>query len=149
MRFEKALLESIDEAFSLLGESPKEAVYYHLEKTFNIKRQDIPQRIDEFADAIERIFGNGAVILEIQIMKILFKKLGYDFKYYPKQVNLKFTDYVTALKTEKSRNKNAKEEQTKKRQQKWKKDSDDTKTADSSGGSSDDFSDRCVSSVMI
>ena len=98
----EVLMAAIDEGLSLLGESSKQAVYFHLEKTFKMNRVDIPYRIEEFADAIEKIFGTGAKILEIQIMKSLFKKLGHKFKYYPKQINLTFTEYIAAVKLEKN-----------------------------------------------
>jgi len=42
--FEKLLLEAIDDALSSLGETPKHAIYYHLEKSFNVKKQEIPYR---------------------------------------------------------------------------------------------------------
>jgi len=93
--FEEFLLEAIDEGLSLFGESAKQAVYCHLGKTFKITRQDIPYRLEEFTDAIEGIFGAGAKILEIQIMKCLFKKVGHTFKNYPRPKDLTFTEYVT------------------------------------------------------
>jgi hypothetical protein len=102
--FDEILLEAIDEGFSLLGDSSKHAVYFHLEKSFNMHRLDIPSRIEEFVDAIEKLFGAGAKILEIHIMKCLFKKVNYNFKHYPKQKNLTFTEYVAALKLEKDGN---------------------------------------------
>jgi hypothetical protein len=67
--FDYLLLESIDEAFSTLGESPKTAIYYHLEHKFGIPRRTIPRRIEEFSDALEKVFGLGAKHLEIIIMK--------------------------------------------------------------------------------
>ena len=100
--FEEVLLTAIDEGLSLLGASSKQAVYFHLEKTFKMNRQDIPYRIEEFTDAIEKIFGNGAKILEIQIMKCLFKKVGYKLKHYPKRKNITFTGYIAAVKREKT-----------------------------------------------
>ena len=112
INFEEVLLEAIDEGLSLLGESPKQAVYFHLEKTFEMNRVDIPYRIEEFIDAIEKIFGSGAKILEIQIMKCLFKKVGYTFKHYPKQKNLTFTEYIAAVKLDKNNYENIKEEQS-------------------------------------
>jgi len=112
MKFEELLLEAIDEGLSLLGETPKQAVYFHLEKTFKIKRLDIPYRIEEFTDAIEKIFGTGAKIIEIQIMKCLFKKVGYKFKHHPKQKKLTFTEYVAAVKLEKNKSENIKKQQT-------------------------------------
>jgi len=94
--FEEVLLEAIDEGLSVLGESAKQAIYCHLGKTFKMNRMDIPYRIEEFTDAIEKIFGAGAKILEIQIMKCLFKKVGYDFRHYPRSKDLTFTEYITA-----------------------------------------------------
>ncbi len=109
--FEELLLEAIDEGLSVLGESAKQAIYCHLEKTFKMNRLDIPYRIEEFIDAIERIFGNGSKILEIQIMKCLFKKVGYTVKHHSKQKNLTFTEYITAIKLEKQKRENINEQQ--------------------------------------
>ena len=105
-KFEEILLEAIDEGLSLLGESSKQALYIHLEKAVKMNKLDIPYRIEDFADAIEKLFGAGAKILEIHIMKCLFKKVGYNFKHYPKQKNLTFTDYITAVKLKKEDNDN-------------------------------------------
>jgi len=111
MKFEEVLMDAIDEGLSLLGESSKQAIYFHLEKTFKMNRVDIPYRIEEFTDAIEKIFGTGAKILEIQIMRCLFKKVGYTFKHYPKQKNLTFTEYIAAVKLEKNNYENIREKQ--------------------------------------
>ena len=129
MKFEEVLLEAIDEGLSLLGESSKHAVYFHLEKTFKMNRLDIPYRIEEFTDAVEKIFGSGAKILEIQIMKCLFKKVGYKFKHYPKQKNLTFTEYIAAVKLEKNNYEKIKEQQPNpKRKQNRKKGNTPTNT---------------------
>jgi hypothetical protein len=111
-KFEEVLLEAIDEGLSLLGESSKQAIYFHLEKTFKMNRVDIPYRIEEFTDAIEKIFGTGAKILEIQIMKCLFNKVGYTFRYYPRQKSLTFTEYIAAVKLEKNNYENIRKKDT-------------------------------------
>jgi len=103
-KFEEILLEAIDEGLSLLGESPKQALYFHLEETYNMNRQDIPYKIEEFTNAIEKIFGAGAKMLKIQMMKCIFKKIGYSFKHYPKQKSLTFKEYIAAVKREKNNN---------------------------------------------
>jgi hypothetical protein len=94
--FEKLLLEAIDQGLSSLGDSAKEAVYFYLKRTFSIEKLDIHNKIGEFANAIEEIFGLGAKILEIQIIKCLYEKVGYDFKYFPEKDDLLFTKYVEA-----------------------------------------------------
>ena len=58
--FNLVMLEAVDEALSFLGESAKRAFYYHLEEKFKIRREEIPIKIDDFAKAIEEIFGKGA-----------------------------------------------------------------------------------------
>ena len=65
-KFEKALVESINETFASFGPNCAEALYYHLEETFRIKKQDIPNKIEEFADAIEQMFGVSARLIEIK-----------------------------------------------------------------------------------
>ncbi|MCW4035065.1 MAG: hypothetical protein NWF03_06835 [Candidatus Bathyarchaeota archaeon] len=97
--FDNQLLDAIDEGLNLLGDSSKQALYFYLQKTFKINRQDIPYKIEEFEEAIEKIFGTGAKILQIQIMKSLFKKVGSNVKQHPKQKNLTFNEYVETLRT--------------------------------------------------
>jgi len=95
--FEKLLLEAVDEGLSSLGDSAKQAIYFHLEKTFNINKRDIPSKIEEFADAIGKIFGFGAKPLEILIMQRLYEKVGGVVQ-YPKHRGLVFTEYVAAAR---------------------------------------------------
>lgn len=95
--FQGMLLEAVDEGLSSLGDSSKLAIYFHLEKTFDIKKCDIPNRIDEFTSAIEAIFGQGAKLLQIQIMKNLHKKLGNTFEYVSEIENLAFREYLKAI----------------------------------------------------
>lgn len=96
--FEELLLEAVDEELSLLGEPVKRAVYHHLKKTFKIEKHSIPHRIDEFANAIEKIFGDGAKFLEIQIMKRLYEKVGRNVEYFSETDDLLFIEYVEAAK---------------------------------------------------
>lgn len=95
--FKKLLLEAVDEALSSLGDSSKQAIYFYLEETFKIKRQSIPNKIEEFTNAIEKIFGRGAKVLEVQIMKYLYEKVGRDFEYFPEKDDLLFIEYVEAV----------------------------------------------------
>ena len=94
--FEKLLLEAVDEGLSSLGESSKQSIYYYLEKSFHIKKQEIPYKVEAFVDAIEKIFGFGANFLEILIMKRLYEKVGRSFKWRTSK-DLKFAEYVDAV----------------------------------------------------
>jgi hypothetical protein len=97
-RFRKLLLEAIDEALSSLGDSVKQAIYFHLEKTFNLKKQEIPDKIEEFTKALEEIFGLGAKLLEIRIIKDFYEKDGQMFKYFPEKDELSFAKYMVAAR---------------------------------------------------
>jgi len=74
--FDELLLDAIDEGISGLGEAGKTSIYIHLEGRFNIRKQEIPNKLDCFSNALQRIFGLGARQLEILIMKNLYAKLG-------------------------------------------------------------------------
>jgi hypothetical protein len=94
--FETLLLEAIDETLSWLGEFAKQAFYCHLKEMAGISKKDIPYNIDYFANALEQVFGVGAKLLEIQIMKLLHEKVGDALEYIPNQEELTFTEYVAA-----------------------------------------------------
>lgn len=96
--YKELLIEAIDLALSPLGDSSKKMFYFYLESYFNMIKQDIPDEIEKFTIAIERIFGQGARILEIEIMKNLFVKIGSTFKYFPEKDNLLFVEYVGAVR---------------------------------------------------
>jgi len=109
--FEKLVLEAIDEGLSSLGESSKQAIYFHLERTFDIRREEIPDRMSAFSQAIENIFGAGAGCLEILIMQRLYEKVGGVLR-WDKSKGFSFVEYVTIAKRsfqEKSRIRTIKE----------------------------------------
>ena len=91
----KILLEAVDEGLSSLGDSPKQAIFFHLENTFKIKKAKIPANLREFEKALERIFGPGAPYLEKLIVKRLYEKLGLEFEEIE---SWNFLEYVNNLK---------------------------------------------------
>jgi hypothetical protein len=100
-KFEEVLQDSIDEAFSSLGEAVRASIYFHLEHKFLITKQDIPWRIKDFSDALERIFGLGARHLELLIMKNLYEKVNCLYRWEgPKWLvpDLTFKEYVELVR---------------------------------------------------
>ncbi len=95
--FDKLLLEAVDEGLSSLRGSPKQAIYFHLEKRFNIKKQKIPSETEAFADGIEKIFGLRANLFEILIIKRLYEKIGGVFK-WDESTDFTFAKYVAVAK---------------------------------------------------
>lgn len=74
--FEKLFMESVDEGLKVLSESGRQMVFFHLEKSYSIKRQDIPKKPEAFAKGLEKIFGVGALVIEKLILENLYSKLG-------------------------------------------------------------------------
>jgi len=95
--FDRLLLEAVDEGLSSVGESSKQAIYYHLEKGFHVKTHEIPNKVDDFARAMEKIFGLGAYFLEILIMKRLYEKVGGTAQLHITE-DFTFSEYVAAAK---------------------------------------------------
>lgn len=95
--FGEKLREAVDETLLALGDPARQAVYYHLEKGFNVKRENIHEQVEEFAKALESMFGSGARLLEIQIMKSLHRKIRKPLP-LKKKKDLTFTEYVVAAK---------------------------------------------------
>jgi hypothetical protein len=81
--FNLLLLDSIDEALLSLGESARQAIYFHIEKNFQI--------------ALEKIFGVGARYIEILIMRNLCGRVGRSLE-LGKNEQLEFIKYVAAAK---------------------------------------------------
>lgn len=100
--FSNLLIDAIDKALSSLGEAPKSAIYFHLERVLNLSKREIPARIDEFSNAIEDLFGLGARFLEIHIIQNLHSEVGvvWEFEAPNSRIlpDLTFKQYVNFVK---------------------------------------------------
>ncbi|MGD0027500.1 MAG: hypothetical protein ABSC91_01005 [Candidatus Bathyarchaeia archaeon] len=103
--FDKLLTEAVDGALLCLGDSARQAIYFHLEEKFRITKGEIPNQLDSFKAGLEKIFGaSGATYLEILIMKELYEKIEEPLEWNETK-DLAFVDYVTAAKQSYSRTK--------------------------------------------
>jgi hypothetical protein len=97
-KFDELFLEAIDQSFLiLLGTHSKQAFFSFLDKKYKLSKEDIPNRIEDFADGLEKIFGPTAFLLELAIMKALKHKVP-SFSYLLEGSNLSFEVYVESLK---------------------------------------------------
>lgn len=61
---------------SIFGRNATKAIYYHLEKSYLLKLEDIPEKPQAFSRAIEEMFGKvGAEVIATLLAKDLRKKL--------------------------------------------------------------------------
>lgn len=95
LKFEKNLLDAVDDGLLSLGENPRKAIYFHLKKSFQIQKESIPEETDEFSRALNTIFGPGAEIIEMYILKELYQRLELNFE---KKKGCTFADYVREAK---------------------------------------------------
>jgi hypothetical protein len=96
-KFDAILIDAIDLTFSALGQNVKFSIYFNLEAKFGLPKQDIPDRIGDFSDALDQIFGQAARSLEILIMKYLNEKVKCNYSWTgPKWLvpDLTFEKYV-------------------------------------------------------
>jgi hypothetical protein len=91
VNFENTLLRAVDDGLLLLGETPRKAIYYHLHEKFQLERENIPEEIEEFARALNAIFGSGAEVIEKFIVKELYRGLKFNLE---EKMNFEFADYV-------------------------------------------------------
>jgi len=91
---DKILEEAIEEGLNVLGSSGKQMLFFHLEKNYRLKKQEITRKPEAFAVAIEEIFGAGASVLEKIIVKNVYSKLG--LKYQEKKM-YRFSDYLKGI----------------------------------------------------
>jgi hypothetical protein len=79
-KFDVALLKAVDFAFNFLGRSCKWALYFHLKKTFHVGRREIPEKVEEFDNALKLIFKDGAIFFERLILDELCECLEVKFE---------------------------------------------------------------------
>jgi hypothetical protein len=91
------IMEAVDESLASFGDSVRQVVYFQLQSNYNVPKQEIPTKIEEFAEAIEAIFGIGARLIEMKIIETLYSKAN-GFLYVPKDEDLMFKDYVQNLR---------------------------------------------------
>jgi hypothetical protein len=68
-----------------------------LDKKYKLNKNDIPSRIGDFVDGLEKVFGPTAFLLELAIIKALKQKVP-SFNYLLEGSNLSFEFYVDSLK---------------------------------------------------
>jgi hypothetical protein len=69
--FNQVFLDAIDSTLQTLGDSSKKLVYQYLAVTYGISPEQIPNSVETFTKALENIFGQAALLIEIRIIRAL------------------------------------------------------------------------------
>jgi len=106
-KFDYALLESIDDALAdLLGRRSRDQIYDHLATRYGCGRDEIPIKVYEFHEFLEKVFSSGAKTVCRTIIRRLCAKLGYEFVSIP---DFEFFDYLAVLRAKLERDEESRE----------------------------------------
>jgi hypothetical protein len=97
IEFESLVIKSIDECLSSFNIVDEKAIYSVLEKDYRIKKEEIPYKIEIFANVLEQILGIGAKLVEIGIIEGLHKRFP-KFMFFSKNGDICFEEYVNSLR---------------------------------------------------
>jgi hypothetical protein len=80
-RFDRFVLESIDETiYALLGKEPHTTYFSILESDFNLEREEIPEKLDEFDEALAAVLGGSRGVVVRAIARRLHAKVGIPYQ---------------------------------------------------------------------
>jgi hypothetical protein len=96
--FRKALLKAVDDGLLVIGESARDALLYHMERSFGIRHQEIPERLEGFHEALGDLLGAGARVVETLIAKNLYDALGLNFEGHENWTIIDYVSYAANAK---------------------------------------------------
>ena len=91
----KVLLQAVDDGLSVPGDIVKAAIYDRIEKSYRLKREEIPEKLEAFHRALEDLLGDSAKVLERLISKSLYSRPELNFVTHE---NWTLLDYVSHAK---------------------------------------------------
>lgn len=76
---DKLVLDVIDKGLTVLGSTPKQAIWSFLETDFKVKPDKLPKNIRAFTEGLEKIFGMGYKFLDQLFCHYLEEATGKRF----------------------------------------------------------------------
>jgi len=76
---QRALLDAIDFGLLALGEIVRKAIYERIESRYRVRREEIPEKLETFHNALQELMGTGAKVVRKLIAKNLYNRLGLNF----------------------------------------------------------------------
>jgi hypothetical protein len=87
----RAVLDAVDHGLLALGAVVRETIYWRIEESHQVKREEIPENLDGFYKALQQLLGRGAEVISHLIAKNLFTRLDLKFTQHE---NWTLVDYV-------------------------------------------------------
>lgn len=93
-----ALLQAVDDGLAVPGEIVRTAIYDRMERSYQLRREETPEKLEAFHRALEDLLGKSAKVMEKLIAKNLYTRLGLKFVAHE---NWTLVDYVNHAKERK------------------------------------------------
>lgn len=77
--FSETLLRAVDEGLLVPSEIVRAVIYERIEKSYQIRREEIPEKLPPFDKALRELLGAAAKVLEKVIARNLYRALGLNF----------------------------------------------------------------------
>jgi len=87
----RAVLDAVDHGLLALGSVVRETIYWRIEESHQVKREEIPEKLDSFHKALQQLLGRGAGVISYLIAKNLYTRLDLKFTQHE---NWTLVDYV-------------------------------------------------------
>lgn len=84
-----------DEGLLVPGEMVRAAIYERLERSYQVKRGEIPEKLETFQLGLAGLLGKGVKVMGKLIAKNLYSRLGLNFTAYENWI---LVDYVNHAK---------------------------------------------------
>ena len=95
-KFDKLLLKIIDEELRhIFGEAATTIIYNHLERNHSLKREEIPEKLEDFIRGLEEFLGSGAQVIQKMTLQKLYSCSGVRCQV---KKGSSFIDYVAEIK---------------------------------------------------
>jgi hypothetical protein len=90
--FRDVLLQSIDDALLVPGEIVRAAIYDRVERSYQLRREEIPEKLELFHRALRDLLAAGGEVLERLIAKNLYLRLDLNFNQHESWTLLDYVD---------------------------------------------------------
>ena len=70
---------AVDEALLVPGEIVRTAIYDRIQRSYQLGREEIPEKLETFHQALQDLLGAGGKVMEKLIAKSLYRRLKLNF----------------------------------------------------------------------
>ena len=92
------LVLAFDEALLVPGEIVRTAIYGRIERSYQIRREEIPEKLETFHQALQDLLGAGGKVMEKLIAKSLYRRLKLSFAQHDGWTLVDYVNHAKEMK---------------------------------------------------